>query len=147
MKKSIFDEVIETVVKKSQASSGTSNTGMEYDLNHYFENGAAIHLLSVNHTESVKCLFSINLEITEKANSLREVFTEIHNALNECLYSDLYATSSKAYKQKSIIRFVSAPEGSEYYVTGKVEVSGDLYRDLVSKYEAEDGEFGEFPNT
>ncbi|WP_339074634.1 hypothetical protein [Teredinibacter turnerae] len=129
----MIEEIINKITNSPniQASDGDNLLGMDYDVFHCFESNSVFEVEEISHANNNECMFDIKLSVSKTTRELHELVHAIKASWEFLQYRYFEASSLIVSKKSAVFRFVTVIGENQFYVTGKIIVSGTVYEKLA----------------
>jgi hypothetical protein len=129
----MIEEAINNILNNQslRPSMGDDLLGMDYDVFHAFDSSEVFEIQEVEQTSDKACMFNVRLQVASSVNELHEVRQALTVAWNFIQYPYFESSNLLVSRKNAVFRFVTIIGENQFYVTGKVTVSGSVYEHLA----------------
>lgn len=129
----MIEETINNIVYSSnlRASEGDDLLGMDCDVFHAFDSSEIFEVREIEQTSDKASMFDIKVLVSPSVKELHEVRQALKTARGFIQYPYFEASNLLVCHQNAVFKFVTVIGKNQFYVTGKVTVSGSVYEHLA----------------
>lgn len=128
----MIEQTIDYILSKS--TSGCAD-GWLADAEHYFCEHVAWTAASANRTNDPRCLLELKAIASSSVESLQNLRAIEEGIWKELAWSHYQASGHTAYREASVLRFVTVVRDDSSCTTGRMIIGGDHYSELVRRAE------------
>ncbi len=123
--------VIDQLLQDLQPSSGDDLAGFEIDLDLCLSKLLAFESFSIRRSGKPDCMLEVAAVLSNTISNMPALYTVLNDLWNYCAYLPFQASSCHTYQQATIFEFVTASDTHSLLVTGRIEISGTQYQQIV----------------
>ena len=131
----MIEDIVRRIAESLPAVSGDNLTGFIIDAEHYFGSCPPFASVGVEGGSDPLSIVTVRARIREDVASIQDISQALSSALPKVAYNHFSACSIEWYKEATVLRFVTVPGRSTYYVSGTVLATGPSYPRLLAAFE------------